>query len=90
MITTPIAEQKSKNAEHLFARVSWYDQHPRQEFYPYPLHVVTTVCEPEGPASFIPVSRIVSRCAITEKQVIQFDYGEDSVYVICPLIKYKS
>ena len=32
MITTLIAEHNSKNGEHLFARVSWYGQHPRQDF----------------------------------------------------------
>lgn len=36
---------------------------------------------------FIPVSRIAARCAVT-KTSIQFDYGEDSVIVAVPQLKY--
>ena len=74
--------------DHLFAKVAWYGKHPREDHFPHPVRVVTTLFETEGPASFLPVSRIASRCAISNKQLIQFDYGEDWVCVVCPLIKY--
>ena len=74
--------------DHLFAKVAWYGKHPREDHFPHPVKVVTTLFETEGPASFLPVSRMASRCAISNKQLIQFDYGEDCVCVVYPLIKY--
>lgn len=74
--------------DHLFAKVAWYGKHPREDHFPYPIRVVTTLFDTEGAASFIPVSRIASRCAVSNNQYIMFDYGEDCVSVVCPLIKH--
>jgi hypothetical protein len=74
--------------DHLFAKVAWYGKHPREDHFPYPIRVVTTLFDTEGTASFIPVSRIASRCAVSNNQYIMFDYGEDCVSVVCPLIKH--
>ena len=72
--------------KHLFAAVQWFRIHPRQGCTAKPLEIVSTDFEPEGPATFIPVSRIKCRCAISPKELIQFDYGEDCVYIVCPMI----
>ena len=71
--------------KHLFAAVQWFRIHPRQGCTAKPLEIVSTDFEPEGPATFIPVSRIKCRCAISPKELIQFDYGEDCVYIVCPM-----
>ena len=71
--------------KHLFAAVKWFRIHPRQGCTAKPLEIISTDFEPEGPATFIPVSRIKCRCAISPKELIQFDYGEDCVYIVCPM-----
>ena len=71
--------------KHLFAAVKWFKCHPRQFTVAKPLQILCTDFEPEGPATFIPVSRIKCRCAISPKELIQFDYGEDCVYIVCPM-----
>lgn len=74
-----------KKTMHLFARVKWYRQHPGEANEPWPLQIVATDFEPEGPSTFIPVSRIMCRCAISHKQTIAFNYGEDCVHIVCPV-----
>ena len=37
-----------------------------------------------GPSTFMPVSRIQSRCAIAY-DTIEFDYGEESIVIVSPL-----
>lgn len=74
----------SKQMEHTFAKVKCYSRHPREHFISHPVKVLANEFEPEGAASFIPMSRIACRCAVT-KTTIEFDYGTDSVTVVCPL-----
>lgn len=64
--------------------MKWFGIHPRTHHFHYPLLVVTTVYENEGPASILPLSRIVCRCGISTVQTVKFDYGEDNVYIISP------
>lgn len=75
---------KKEKIEHVFAKVKWFGTHPRTHHFHYPLLLVTTVYENEGPGSIIPLSRIICRCGISTRQTVQFDYGEDSVYIISP------
>ena len=71
--------------KHLFAKVKWFCQHPGENTVSWPLKIVATDFEPEGPSTFIPVSRIICRCAIAKKQPIAFDCGHDVVNIVCPL-----
>ena len=76
--------QKSKKVEHIFAKVQWFERHPHSSSFAYPLLVVSTAFESEGPASIVPLSRIICRCGISNKMSAKFDYGEDTVYFISP------
>ena len=71
--------------KHLFTKVKWFCQHPGENTVSWPLKIVATDFEPEGPSTFIPVSRIICRCAIAKKQPIAFDCGHDVVNIVCPL-----
>ena len=71
---------------HLFAKVQWQSRHPRETWFPSPILIVDPHCDAFGPATFIPLSRIVSRCAVVSDK-IEFDYGEDSVLIVTPLKK---
>ena len=83
-ISTCATGAKTKKVEHIFAKVKWFQTHQRPKEFGYPLLVVSTVFESEGPASIIPLSRIVCRCAISNRLSITFDYGEDNVHIVCP------
>ena len=83
-LSTVESPEKKQQVEHIFAKVKWFGRHPRAHQLPYPLLVVTTVFENEGPASIIPLSRIVCRCGISIRTTVKFDYGEDNVYIITP------
>ena len=63
---------------HIFARVFWFKNHPRENWFNSRTYVLSPDLIKHGPATFIPVSRIRCRCAIIKKK-IQFDYGEDVV-----------
>ena len=54
--------QASKHfkTSHIFAKVQWHGRHPKESWLPPPVLVVAADCEPYGPASFIPISRIKS------------------------------
>jgi len=74
------ASSQSKRIVNVFAKVHWYRTHLREQWF----HHRALVCSPDmiscGPATFLPVSRIFCRCAITSNTV-KFDYGEDNVIV---------
>ena len=46
-----------------------------------------TVTEPFTCSSFMPVSQIISHCAVLCTEV-QFDYGADKVYIAVPLRRH--
>ena len=48
--------------EHLFALVAWFNEHPYQFHYGKPLEVWKTNFISDGPSSFLPVNKIMSRC----------------------------
>lgn len=66
---------------HILAKVKWYEDHPRKFWMNHSIVLSATLFHDESEASFIPVSRIMSRCA-TIKQSMKFDYGEDNVVCI--------
>lgn len=71
---------------NILARVNWLEEHPRRNEYIPTILVTCTLVDTENCSSFIPVSRIAARCAITAKVDVNFDYGEDSVCLCVPLI----
>ena len=74
---------------HLFARVHWFEKHPCQEVLPYPLKVFATLTKNGGSSTFLPLSRIMSRCAVCDTSV-KFDFGTDHVLLLCPTNNKKS
>ena len=80
-----ITPECNSDQRHLFAWVKWYCRHPRESSVTKPLQLLSTDFEPEGPASIIPISRITCRCAISVREKIPFDYGEDYAFFVCPL-----
>ena len=76
-----------KKIEHLLAHVSWYQDHLYKFHLGNGLLLLTTVPELPPCSTFVPVSHIMSRCAIQYTKM-QFDYGEDSVCVVIPLKRY--
>ena len=76
----------SKN--HIFARVQWYCDHPRRDFIHSSVILCANVFDCESCACFIPVTRIMCRCAISSPISLRFDYGFDNVLVAVPLFKH--
>lgn len=79
-VNIPTSASKSKGIVHIFARVHWYRKHWRENWF----HQRALVVQPEmnigGPATFLPISRVFSRCALIKK-IVQFDCGEENVVV---------
>ena len=71
---------------HPFARVHWFVKHPCQEVLPYPLKVFATLTKNGGSSTFLPLSRIMSRCAVCNTTVM-FDFGTNHVLLFCPTNK---
>lgn len=74
------------NQPHIFAKVKWYEDHPRKNWLKNSIILSATLFDTESESSFIPVSRFMSRCAMV-KQTLTFDYGEDNVNVFIPLTR---
>ena len=84
LLHVPSINDKPDEA-HILAKVNWYEDHPRKFWLNHSIILSTTLLDGgENEASFVPVSRIMSRCA-TVKQSLTFDYGEDNVIVCIPL-----
>ena len=65
----------------VMASVQWFQHHPRQHMFGSPVEVWTSsVHEPFGPASFIPINRIKNMCAVCPIQV-----ERENVFVVIPL-----
>ena len=69
-----------KVISHVFACVEWYEVHPRESWFHPSILVVSTDKQLNGPSSFLPLSRILSHCALVNAEV-NFDYGSDSVVI---------
>ena len=77
----------SPDSTVVLARLEWYGDHPRRHFLHSSVLVGSTVFEPKSCVSFMPVSRIMCRCAVSTPLSLTFDYGVDRVYVSIPLTK---
>ena len=73
---------------HILARVHWYTDHPRRYYLHSSIVFCSTVFDNESCSVFMPVSRIMCRCAISSPTSLSFDYGMDRVHVAVPLVKY--
>lgn len=71
---------------HIFAKVKWFEDHPRKNWFKHSIIVSCTLFSSETEASFLPVSRIMSRCARTE-QMLRLDYGTDKVNICIPVTR---
>jgi len=72
---------------HVLARVNWFHDHPRRDYFHPSVILCANTFECVGPASFIPASRIIARCAIAQDCWCKFDYGDDKVCIAVPLLK---
>ena len=88
-VTSYIEHKLTKtNKTHMLARVRWYCDHPRRDSLHSSVILCSSVLDPESCASFIPVSRIMCRCALSSSVSMKFDYGVDNVLVAVPLLKF--
>ena len=72
---------------HVLARVNWFHDHPRRDYFHPSVILCANTFECVGPASFIPASRIIARCALAQDCWCKFDYGDDKVCIAVPLLK---
>ena len=80
VVRLPTSAAEYRRVVHIFARIFWYKSHPRENFFHHRALVVSPDMDRCGPATFLPISRIRCRCAITNRTV-KFDYGEDNVII---------
>ena len=69
---------------HLLAHVKWYQDHPQKFVLGNEIVLSATITEHMSSTSFIPVSRIVSRCVVFHT-TLQLSYGEDNVCNAIPI-----
>lgn len=67
-------------ATHIFALVHWHRVHPREKWFHPRILVISSDMLMNGPAVFLPLSRIFAPCAIISDK-IKFDYGDDDVLI---------
>ena len=79
-ISIPTSTTQTKHVAHIFARIHWYRRHWKESWFHHRALVVQPDMDISGPATFLPISRVFSRCALISKTV-QFDYGEDKVVI---------
>ena len=77
---------KRRKLCHIFAKVDWNSRHPRETWFSLPIVVVDPLFDTPGLANFIPLSRLLSQCAVLCES-IKFDYGEDLAVIAIPLKK---
>ena len=65
---------KRCKASYIFAKICWFRTHPHETLLPSPLDF-----DALGPSTFMPLSRIQSRCAVAYDKV-QFTYGIELLY----------
>ena len=80
------SENISTPVDHVLAVVDWYESHPQRDYFGDSIIVASTISHQLTRASFIPVSRIIARCAYIETSY-KFNYGEDRIMVCIPLLK---
>ena len=76
-----------RQQQHLLARVAWFHDHPIDKFLLGNGTILSaTVTDCTHSSSFMPVCRIISRCASLET-TLQSAYGEDKVMIAVPVRK---
>ena len=80
------SEESPMPLEHVLAQVDWYEDHPQRHHFGESIIVASTTSHRLTRASFIPVSRIMARCAYL-KTPYRFSYGEDQILICVPLFK---
>ena len=85
--TDGLQSYEYKKEDHLLAYVNWYQDHPQKFYMSNGIVLSATVSEHQTCSSFMPVSRIISRCAILSTE-LHFDYGEDKVCIAIPLRRH--
>lgn len=92
LLHTPVLKSPDKDDQvqktHILAQIEWYQDHPRKFSLGNRVILAATVPEPSFAASFMPISRIISHCAVINQKVAM-DYGEDYVRVALPLRRHK-
>jgi len=78
------SENCTINKTHILARIQWNQDHPRKFHFGNGIIISSSVYDTLSCASFMPVSRIITPCAVVDKKM-QMDYGEDSVRIALPL-----
>ena len=48
---------------HILAKVKWFQDHPRKNWFRNSIVLSATLSEGDSEALFVPISRIMSRCA---------------------------
>ena len=71
--------------QHIFVLVHWYEEHPQQHYFSPPVLLCTTIFKDESCAIFMPVSRILSRCAISSRQSLSLENGFDYAIAAIPM-----
>ena len=93
LIHTPEIKQDGDDSNsnkqcHALAYVTWYQDHPRKLFFMNGIILAATITDSPSSASFMPLSRILSRCAVINNLNVKFDYGEDKVCVAIPVRRH--
>jgi len=72
--------------QSLLAYVSWYKEHEEQNYLHFPVTIWSPLFEPLSFASFIPISRILCRCAQIETNMnfIERPYNNGKVVIVIP------
>ena len=76
-----------KTAVHILAQVKWFENHPCRDHFHQSILVSAATHDLDSPAIFIPVSRILARCATIYDCLYRFEHGEDKVCISIPLVK---
>ena len=64
-VTTTIGSNE-KVVTHVFAYAEWFEVHPRENWFHPSIIVVSTEKQIGGPSRFLPMSRILSHCALVK------------------------
>ena len=88
LVHNPVIKQEGTTTEfpHILAEIEWSQDHHQKFHFGNETIIAAPVIEPFSSASFMPISCILSRCAVVDKK-IQMDYGEDSIRVAIPVQK---
>ena len=73
-----------RREEHLFCYVKWKQSHPNENWFGVSAVVTNTLNEPESACCYMPIQRIMHRCA---SGIISVDFGliTECVFVAIPV-----